>query len=89
MAVGQYSAHGKVLPLAQIWNGRAWSLTRAPAGTAHVFTTLSGVSCRAATICQAAGFVADTTFATGLSLTLAQGWGGKRLHALAGPGQQR
>jgi hypothetical protein len=77
MAVGLYSAHGKtLLALAERWNGRAWSLTAAPATSTQPATDLSGVLCRASTTCQAVGD--DGASGPGaLSLTLAEGWSGK------------
>ena len=76
LAVGSYSAHRKTLALAEKWNGRAWSLTTAPADTSYPATTLSAVSCRATTICQAVGTDGAIQFG-GLSRTLAEEWRGK------------
>jgi len=76
MAAGSYSAHGKAAALAEKWDGRAWTLTAAPAGTTQPANTLLGVSCRATTTCQAAGTDGAIT-PGGLSRTLAERWNRK------------
>jgi hypothetical protein len=76
MAVGAYPASGKRLALAERWNGRAWSLTAAPANSTHPATYLDAVSCPASTTCQAVG-EDGAIVPPGLSLTLAEGWNGK------------
>lgn len=76
MAVGAYPANGKRLALAESWNGRAWSLTAAPANSTHPATYLDAVSCPVRTTCQAVG-EDGAIVPPGLSLTLAQGWNGK------------
>ena len=68
MAVGSYSAHGKILALAERWNGRGWSVAAAPAQSTQ--PSFSAVSCRARTTCQAVG----QTWVPG---TFAAGWNGK------------
>jgi hypothetical protein len=76
MAVGSYSARGKAPALAERWDGRAWTLTAAPADTAQPANTLLGVWCRAITICQAVG--TDGAITPGsLSRTLAERWNRK------------
>jgi hypothetical protein len=56
MAVGGYDSnshpHGQ-LPLAEVWNGRVWSVKATPQPTSD--SALGGVSCRSASRCVAVG----------------------------------
>ena len=73
-AVGSYNdATGAQLPLAESWNGSVWRVeaTAEPAGATGA--VLTGVSCTAATSCEAVG---SYTGASGLGQTLAESWDG-------------
>ena len=55
-ASGAYRvASGDSFGLAAAWNGVTWSLTRIPSPAGTDYTFLNGISCPAATACEAAG----------------------------------
>jgi hypothetical protein len=55
-AVGEYSdSSGATVPLAETWNGTAWSVQSAPSPSGALLEVLSGVSCTSATFCEAMG----------------------------------
>jgi len=58
-AVGTYATSSADLPLAERWNGSAWSSQTTPNPFADTFPY--GVSCSAATSCTAVGFDYDTS----------------------------
>ncbi len=70
-AAGEYEAAGSVLPLAERWNGTAWSAQTppAPAGAAN----LRGVACPSATACTAVGLFENSSH---VYVTLAERWNG-------------
>jgi hypothetical protein len=56
VVAGHYNDSGGAShPLAEHWNGTAWSLDSVPAPKGSTAATLFGVSCRAATLCVAVG----------------------------------
>jgi hypothetical protein len=55
MAVGQSSDGNNASPLAEIWDGTAWSLDSPPNPPGATGSTLHGVSCTSATVCMAVG----------------------------------
>ncbi len=74
IAVGTYvSSSGKQLPLAENWNGTAWSAQKAPKPQGSLGSYLSGVSCLGATTCTAVG----TNLGPSGTETLAETWNGK------------
>ncbi len=77
VAVGEYkdSIRGPWQPMAEGWNGRRWSLQpiSLPAGARG--GGLLGVSCTRRTACIAVGIYFD---GTGTTMTLAEGWNGRR-----------
>jgi hypothetical protein len=75
-------------PSAAVWNGAAWSVQSAPNPAKGAFTDLNGVSCAAATACEAGGdfFVAVTA---NDAKALAEDWNGhswRLQHAFMPPG---
>jgi hypothetical protein len=75
-AVGNFqNGKGQTLTTAERWNGTAWTL-QAPSNPGNtVVAGLSGVSCPAASGCQAVGSNSDQQ---GETLVLAEGWNGTR-----------
>jgi len=74
IAVGTYAdSTGKILSLAERWNGTSWSLlhTVNPSGGTHI--VLQAVSCAAATACSAVGSYKN---GSGILVTLAEVWNG-------------
>ncbi len=61
-------------PLAERWNGSAWTIQTAPNPTATNQNTLNAVSCVSSTACTATGFAGSA--ATGFTSTLAEQWNG-------------
>jgi hypothetical protein len=56
IAVGRlYNNSGEMAPLAENWNGTAWSAQEPPRPTGGEYEELSGVSCASSTACMAAG----------------------------------
>jgi hypothetical protein len=72
-AVGTFTSHGEDLPLAERWNGSAWSIQPVPSPTSEG-GDLAGVSCTAASACTAVGEFADQADAH--SFALAERWNG-------------
>jgi hypothetical protein len=64
-AVGQFSAFLPTLPLAEVWNGKSWSIRSTPSDPAASDTKLNGVSCVAAHGCTAVGVSDDLGQFTG------------------------
>jgi hypothetical protein len=55
VAAGSFADAGKEMPLAERWNGTAWSLEEPPIPAGAGAGTLSGVSCTSSTACFAGG----------------------------------
>lgn len=74
MAVG-FSVQGSApsRPLAESWNEKTWSLTKAPPVAGNEDDILTGVSCASATQCMAVGYYSNS----GATLVLAESWNGK------------
>lgn len=73
-AVGYYTGpSGGDLPLAEQWNGTAWTIHHVPLPTRTSQGNLLGVSCRSATNCTAVG---DYELRLGASTALAEHWNG-------------
>lgn len=64
---------GKTVPLAETWNGTAWSIQSPPGPTGDRNGYLQGVSCTAADACTAAGY---SLTPAGVGATLAEAWNG-------------
>ena len=80
-AVGDYgNAAGRVLAVAERWNGKAWRIQAIPR-PAKV-TQLFGVSCPAARACTAVGY---QNTGTGDAQPLAEAWNGTKWHIQAVP----
>jgi hypothetical protein len=61
-AVGGYiDIFGKEVPLAESWNGRAWSVESTPDFNDAIVSALYGVSCTAANTCTAVGVGSSST----------------------------
>jgi hypothetical protein len=74
LAVGNYTAStGSTGPLAEAWNGRAWSVQRTPAPAGAQYSYLDGAACPSVSVCLAVGSTVngDTT------RTLAEQWNGR------------
>jgi hypothetical protein len=54
-AVGEFVNSERTAPLAENWNGKAWSLEKPTAPTGSTISELFGVSCSSATACLAVG----------------------------------
>ena len=73
-AVGAYhDTAGTHLPLAQAWNGTAWTVQTLPSPVGAATSTLAGVSCGAPQACTAVGFFDNSPSS---SRTLAEAWNG-------------
>ncbi|TMB93152.1 MAG: hypothetical protein E6J45_00420 [Chloroflexi bacterium] len=73
-AVGNYvSSAGTTLPLAESWNGSAWSVQSVPVPSGALSGVLSGVACTSTSACTAVGNYASST---GKRNTLAERWNG-------------
>jgi hypothetical protein len=73
-AVGSYvdSAYHTV-PLAEAWNGTAWTIQATPSPPGSTDSVLSAVSCTAASACTAVGYYIDSATDT---VPLAEAWNG-------------
>lgn len=71
-AVGSETRSGYRASLAERWNGHSWVIQHTPNPAKAYATTLSGVSCRSARACTAAGF-----YLSGPG-PVAEGWNGTR-----------
>jgi hypothetical protein len=58
-AVGQSAISSPYRTLAEVWDGKTWSLRTTPNVPGAVFNGLSGVSCGARDICTAVGWTTD------------------------------
>jgi len=68
------NAKGISSPLAEVWNGTAWSIQLTPMPTGGRNNGLASVSCTSANACTAVGFTGDYGFDS--TLTLAEVWNG-------------
>jgi hypothetical protein len=74
-AVGDYyNSSATDLTLAERWNGSSWKVQPTPNPSGATGSSLSGVSCTAATACTAVGGYGNSSSGTGL--TLAERWNG-------------
>jgi hypothetical protein len=83
IAVGRFAVGGgDSLPLAERWNGRAWS--RLPLRVPHgaIGGALNGVACSSSTACTAVG---TFTTAAGVRVDLIERWNGARWQIQRGP----
>ena len=73
-ADGSYiNGAGNGVTLAEAWNGTAWTLQPTPNPSGTTNSGLSGVSCSAASACEANGFYTNSA---GTNVTLAEVWNG-------------
>jgi len=73
-AVGHYVNSSSVeVPLAERWNGGAWSIQETKVPTGAMSSSLSGVSCNSATVCTAVGHYVNSS---GVEVPLAERWNG-------------
>ena len=77
MAVGSSFdfSTGSHLTLAELWDGSNWTVEATPDPTGATASVLSGVSCTSPTDCIAVGSAYDST---GIQVTLAERWDGRR-----------
>jgi hypothetical protein len=74
-AVGQYINSSSVeVPLAERWNGKAWSIQATKTPTGAKGSSLSGVSCASAEACTAVGIYVTST---DVNVMFAEQWNGK------------
>lgn len=74
VAVGYFeNSAGKTVPLAESWNGTAWSAQEPPIPTGAASGELYGVSCASSTSCAAAG---NFRSSAGTEMPLAARWNG-------------
>ena len=64
----------KDVPLAEVWNGTAWTVQATPDPAGAIVTKLAGVSCSSPTACTAVGSSFSSTAAS--DVTLAERWNG-------------
>ena len=77
VAVGYHYPHGVgglTLPLAEIWNGKKWTIESAPNPTGATGTQLTGVSCTSPAACTAVGYATGKV----ARVTLAERWNGTK-----------
>jgi hypothetical protein len=55
MAVGRYDSGPTFLPLAELWNGTAWTVLQAATPVGAYYTQFTGVSCPTARMCMTVG----------------------------------
>jgi hypothetical protein len=73
-AVGQSQRGARVVPLAERWNGTAFSIQSTPSpASSPAFSALNGVSCPGAHACTAVGSIATSALS---GFTLAERWNG-------------
>jgi hypothetical protein len=72
-AVGLQESNSSSGPLAEAWNGTAWSAQATPLPAGALSGTLAGVSCTSAGACTAAGYYDN---ASETELSLAEVWNG-------------
>lgn len=81
-AVGYYgTAAGRVLAVAERWNGARWAIQPAPRPAGAVSAEFTGVSCATAHACTAVGYYTGTVGAR----PFAEAWNGTRWHIQAVP----
>jgi hypothetical protein len=74
IAVGQdKGSGGKLVTLAEEWDGTAWSVQSTPVPSGARLSGLAGVSCASRSVCVAVG---QYRTAAGVHVTLAEGWDG-------------
>ena len=74
VAVGSYTnSRNRPVPLAESWDGSAWTIVPTPRPTGARATGLDAVSCASATTCMATGSYFDADFN---GRTLAESWDG-------------
>ncbi len=71
-AVGNATIGGKLVTLAEMWNGTAWKVQTTPNPTGATSSTLNGVSCISTKPCEAVG----AATVAGKQVTLAEAWSG-------------
>jgi hypothetical protein len=82
-AVGNYiNAAGATVPLAEAWNGSAWSIQSTPDPGGSTFSELHAVSCTAANACTAVGSYLNSA---GHYASLAEAWNGTQWSVQATP----
>ncbi len=79
IAVGFFQAHTgpDELPLVELWNGKRWSLQRAPSPHDAYIAYLNSVSCVPTDACTAVG-VFSATHNRGRGIPLVEHWNGRR-----------
>jgi hypothetical protein len=74
VAVGTYTTIRAESSLAEVWNGKSWSVQTIPQPVGAIGTKLAGVSCTSASACSAAGSYGNSA---GRTEVLVEGWNGK------------
>jgi hypothetical protein len=84
MAVGRYfNRSGRVVTLAERWNGRRWTILPTPNPAGAAGGILAGVSCTSSSACMAVGNPVENSYeSTG---TLIERWNGRRWRILPTP----
>jgi hypothetical protein len=75
-AVGYYVIGGVYEPLAEVWNGTAWTIQSVPAPTGAVVTGLAAVSCTSASACIATGDYVTGSLGSTNYAALVEVWNG-------------
>jgi len=75
MAVGYYSNGEAFLNVTEAWDGTKWRVQKAPEPPGSTGADLTGVSCFSADLCEADGYVTNSSSVT---VTSAEGWNGTK-----------
>ena len=81
IAVGQFNTGSGAQPLAEQWNGTAWTLQTTPVPTGSTATALDGISCSTSAFCMAVG--SGTSGSS--TVTLTQQWNGTAWSVVTSP----
>jgi hypothetical protein len=73
VAAGNYRNGARYFPLAEAWDGSAWTVQRPPTPPGASSSFLQAISCHSATSCWAAGYWEN---GSGTELPLAENWDG-------------
>ena len=64
-------------PLAELWNGRAWTVLPVPSPAHTVQSSLTDIACTFLTACMAVGYYTTATSGSPPNYALAEGWNGE------------
>ncbi len=73
LAVGDATAGGKTVPLAELWNGASWKIETTPAPAHQPVSELNGIACPSVSRCFSVGLTGNGS----IRKVLAEAWNGK------------